>query len=80
MTENESVVRELYFYGDTTLILHHLDPAEYKLKVIFDDNGNRKWDSGYYSSKLQPEKVLYFPKNAVIRGNWELEEDWRIAR
>lgn len=80
MTVKEAIVRELYFNSDTTLVMVHLDPAEYKLKVIFDDNGNRKWDAGDYSSKLQPEKVLYFSTNTVIRGNWDLEEEWKIVK
>jgi hypothetical protein len=80
LTEKESVVRELYFTGDTALHMLYLDPGSYKLKVIFDDNGNRKWDPGFYSMQLQPEKVIYFSKMAVIRGNWDLEEEWRIFR
>jgi hypothetical protein len=78
MTTKEVVLREHYFYGDTTITMLYLDPGEYVLKVIFDDNGNRKWDSGAYYEKRQPEKVVYYSKNAVIRGNWDLEEDWVI--
>jgi hypothetical protein len=79
MTEKESIVRELYFKNDTTLNMLYLDPGTYKLKVIYDDNGNRKWDPGYYNMQLQPEKVIYFPKMVVIRGNWDMEEEWRLS-
>lgn len=78
MTDKEVLLREFYFNNDTTLTLEYLNPGPYILKLIYDTNGNRVWDSGNYTEKRQAERVFYFPKELVIRGNWEIEEVWLI--
>jgi len=78
ITEKEVVKREVYFSSDTTISFNYLMPGEYLLKVIYDANGNRKWDSGNYIYKIQPEKVAYYPKKLTIRANWEVQEAWNL--
>ncbi len=34
----------------------------------------KKWDTGSYLEKRQPEKVINFLKEFDIRANWELNE------
>ena len=51
-----------------------LNPLKYKARVILDDNSNRKWDTGNYLKKLQPERVLYFSDTIELRENWEMNE------
>ena len=80
MTEKEILLQEFYFKNDTTIVLEHLDPGKYLFKLIYDDNGNRKWDTGNYTENIQPEKVTYYPKELVVRGNWEIEEEWVIKK
>jgi hypothetical protein len=55
-----------------------LEPGKYKLKIIFDTNGNGKWDTGKYLSKLQPEKVQFYSGEVNIRENWDLELTWDL--
>lgn len=78
MNEKEVVLRQYYFSSDTSITMNYLDPATYILKVIFDDNGNKKWDSGNYAHKIQSEKVIYNPKKIQVRANWEVNEEWNI--
>jgi len=78
LTNLDVVVKESFFSSDTTISYKFINPAKYKFKVIFDDNGNRKWDSGYYQDKIQPEKILFFSKEIDVRANWEIEETWQI--
>jgi hypothetical protein len=77
-TDKEELIKEFYFHNDTTYRIEYLNPGKYTLKLIYDSNSNRKWDSGNYFKKLQPEKVFYFPKTVEVRGNWEIEEVWEI--
>ncbi|WP_346883202.1 Ig-like domain-containing protein [uncultured Algibacter sp.] len=44
-------------------------PGTYFIRVIHDENGNKKYDTGNYLKKLQPEKVSHF-KEVDIRANW----------
>jgi len=78
MNEKEEVLQEHYFTSDTTLTMEYLDPITYVIKLIYDNNGNKKWDSGNFGCKIQPEKVLYYPKKIQVRANWEVDEEWEI--
>ncbi len=63
----------------TTVIKYdHLVPGNYKIKVIKDQNGNGRWDTGDYDKKVQPEQILFFEKQLSVRGFWELEETYEI--
>ncbi len=76
--EKGNVLREACFHSDTTLSYDYLKPAKYKFRVVFDDNGNRQWDTGYYRDKIQPERILFYNKDIEVRANWEVEETWKI--
>ncbi len=78
LTDQGIVVKESYLTSDTTISYQYISPAKYKFKIIFDKNGNRKWDSGYYLDKIQPEKIIFFNKEIDVRANWEIEETWQI--
>ncbi|MCK0108014.1 Ig-like domain-containing protein [Flavobacteriaceae bacterium S0825] len=45
-----------------------LNPGNYFLRVIFDSNKNRKYDSGNYLKKLQPERVSHDTKEIEVRA------------
>lgn len=56
----------------------HLLPDKYTVRVIMDENGDGKWNSGNYIKKIKPEKVLY-PLNLVqVRANWDVEMELKI--
>jgi hypothetical protein len=46
------------------------------LKVVYDRNNNKKWDTGDYKENLQPEKVIYYKELIEIRSNWDTQIDW----
>jgi len=48
----------------------NLVPSTYFLRVIFDTNGNQKYDSGNYLKKVQPEGVSHFVIEEV-RAGWD---------
>jgi len=55
-----------------------IEPGEYELRVLFDENKNGKWDPGSYKKKKQPEIVQFLSKKITIRPNWDNEEDVTI--
>jgi uncharacterized protein (DUF2141 family) len=57
----------------------NIKPSKYLIRVIFDQNGNKKWDTGSFLKKLQPEKVSYYPDEIEVRSNWELEQTFTIS-
>jgi hypothetical protein len=51
-----------------------LNTGNYKVRLIFDENDNQKWDSGNYLKKIQPEKVIYLDEEIELRENWEVNQ------
>lgn len=50
-------------------------PGSYTVKVIYDDNENKKWDTGTYLMNKQPEKVFISSKQIKALPDWEIEEE-----
>lgn len=51
-----------------------IKPEKYTLRVIYDDNHNKAWDTGNFLAKRQAEEVFYFPKEIDVRANWDVEQ------
>lgn len=57
-----------------------IEPGTYEIRVIWDQNQNKRWDPSNYKLKRYAERVSYFedPKTkkreVTIRGGWSLEE------
>jgi hypothetical protein len=54
-----------------------LNAQEYKLRIIIDRNGNKKWDPGNFEKSVEPESVILYKtfdgKTSVpVRANWEV--------
>ncbi len=77
----ENVLREKYNENMKKGIIRfdYLDPGDYRLKLIYDRNGNKKWDTGNYLQHRQPERVIYHPETFNVRSNWEYEIDWNVV-
>ncbi len=78
LDEQDRVVREDNIQKSTILSYAYLYPRKYKLKIIYDDNSNHKWDTGNYLKQLQPEKVIYNSELINIRSNWDADLVWKI--
>lgn len=72
------MLRELRGAGTASWTLTHMDPGNYKLRLVYDENGNGRWDTGDFRERRQPEKVLYFDEPITIRSNWDVELEWHI--
>ncbi len=63
--------REIYTTEPSVFSIKHIKPGKYLIRVIADTNKNKKWDTGNYLKKLQPERVSHSPKVIEIRSNWK---------
>ena len=61
-----------------TVSFTYLLPGTYYARVIFDANGNGKYDTGDYDKRLQPEAVAYYPKKITLRKNWDQNLSWDV--
>ncbi len=77
--EKGGLKREIYATESKPYEFTNLKPGNYLIRVIFDENENKKWDTGNYLKKIQPEKVNYYPQVIEVRANWELEQTFTIT-
>ena len=54
-------------------------PGVFIVRIIYDTNGNKKWDAGNYMNKTQSEEVIYFPKELTVRDNWDVNETFTLS-
>lgn len=57
-----------------------LEPKEYTIRAIIDENNNGIWDTGNYLLSKQPEKIVYFPQKIELRANWFFNETFTIEK
>lgn len=54
-------------------------PGEYDLRVLYDTNGNLRWDPGqFFGKKIQPEKVKPLKKKLSVKANWDNDVDYTM--
>ncbi|MCW3085741.1 MAG: hypothetical protein JWP12_3107 [Bacteroidetes bacterium] len=78
LDDKENFYREDIIRGSETLLYDYVLPRKYILKIIVDENGNGKWDTGNYLKNIQPENVLYDPEQMNVRSNWDLDLEWKV--
>lgn len=78
LLQKNEVIQEFFEVGKQTVNISYLNPGEYKIKLIIDNNSNKKWNTGNYEQNLQPERVIFYQDNITIRENWDNEIKWNI--
>jgi hypothetical protein len=73
LDKSEKLVAENYMTKDGKTVFPLLDPGVYRLRVIYDLNGDRKWTTGDFTAHRQPEPVSYYPAEIELRSGYELE-------
>jgi len=56
------------------LIYRQFPGGNYSVRITYDENANKKWDTGNLETMTQPEQLWYWDKIVTIRPNWEQEE------
>lgn len=73
-----TVIASEYSESNTAIDFNLLDPDLFTLRIIYDENKNKVWDSGNYLEKRQAEEVNYFPKEIDVRANWDVEQTFNL--
>jgi hypothetical protein len=68
-----------YTKHDGVYIFEYLMANNFKLRLVYDRNNNRQWDTGDYLKRIQPEKVIIYPEEVESRLNWEVEVIWNLS-
>ena len=80
LTDNAGkILATEYSEKNTTVEFLGLEPALFTLRLIYDDNKNKIWDTGSFLEKRQSEEVIYFPKIIDVRANWDVEQPFNLG-
>lgn len=77
--EKGDVLATEYSEGNTKVEFNLVEPAQFWLRAIYDDNKNKEWDSGNYLEKRQAEEVIYFSTAVDVRANWDVEQVFDLS-
>ena len=72
--EKGDILATEYSESNTKVEFNLVEPSLFTLRLIYDDNKNKEWDSGSYIEKRQAEEVVYFSKPIDVRANWDVEQ------
>lgn len=74
-TEKGEVKYEQFATEERLFDFKNLEPSMYYIRVIYDTNGNQKWDSGNFLLQKQPERVSYAKGLIDGRAGWDYPEE-----
>jgi hypothetical protein len=77
-SKEEKVLKTLTTSKEGEVTFDFLSPEKYRVRIIFDDNNNGKWDTGDFGKKTQPERVAYLPEIVKVRSNWDNQFAWDL--
>ena len=72
------IVSEKYCLKETELYFEAIQPSNYQVRLFYDDNKNKIWNSGNFKAKLQPEEMIYFPILIDVRANWDVDQELEL--
>ncbi len=78
INKNEEVLYSYYSESSTQIDFNLIQPELYTLRVIYDTNKNKEWDSGSFLEKRQSEEVIFFPKEIDVRANWDVQQTFNL--
>jgi hypothetical protein len=80
LDKTEKLLAEAYMKKDGKIVFPLLDGGVYRIRVIYDLNGDGKWTTGDFTTHRQPEPVTYFPLEIELKPGWELkDQEWDIG-
>ena len=72
--KGDVVLASDYSEGRTKLQFDLLQPETFTLRITYDDNKNKVYDSGNFLTKTYAEEVFYYQKEIDVRTNWDVDE------
>jgi len=72
--KGDNVLASEYSEGETKITFNLVVPEEFTVRVIYDDNKNRVYDTGNFLNKTYSEEVFYLQKGLDVRANWDVDE------
>lgn len=74
LDKSDAVIETIPMSGDTIFkkVFKTVATGKYSVRMIIDNNGNGKWDTGSYDNNSQPEP-LFTRALKEVRAGWEVD-------
>ncbi len=72
--KGDNVLASEYSKGETKIVFNLLVPEEFTVRIIYDDNKNKIYDTGNFLKKTYSEEVFYYQKGIDVRSNWDVDQ------
>lgn len=69
-----NIIASEYTEERTTIDFNLLEPELLTLRIIYDQNKNKAYDTGNFLKKRYAEEVIYFSKQIDVRANWDVDQ------
>ena len=79
LSEKLDVIQEDFIRFNKRITYSFLPAGKYRIRVIVDANNNKRWVSGDFHQRQQPEKIIYFEKTLDLAPNWRMEETFEVV-
>lgn len=76
-SEKIEVIRQLEIVADGDYKFEYINPSNYKVRLVDDQDQNKEWTPGNIRKRQQPERIA-ISDNLQVRANWELETEITI--
>ncbi len=71
LLSNKKIIRRAYAKTDESVDFLLVPAGTYKVRVVLDENGNGKWDTGNFLEKRQSEVIKNYPTELKLKAGWE---------
>lgn len=79
LDSKNKVIRTVFLDANqNTITIKNLPPGTYHLRMIKDDNQDKKWTAGSLLKNQQAEKVYYLTEQIKLRSKWSNDIVWQI--
>jgi len=72
--KGDQVLASAYSEEKTTIEFNLVQPESFTIRVIYDDNKNKLYDTGSFLNKTYAEEVFYYQEEYDVRANWDRNE------
>jgi uncharacterized protein (DUF2141 family) len=79
LDKSEKILAQAPVNRSRKVVFSLLDPGTYRLRIIYDLNGDGKWTTGDFYTDRQPEPVSFYPNEIDLKTGWDLNQDWNVA-
>lgn len=72
------VITSVYLENKNEHFFEGIQPSLYTVRLYYDENRNKKWDSGDFLNHKQAEEIIYMPGQLDVRANWDVDQEFEL--